>query len=194
VDRTGGTLLRRIKDPNDATAWREFDRIYRPLLLRYARARGLSDCDADDIAQQCMESVGRGMATFDYAGEKGGFKHWLHRIVENKATDLCRKRRLPLARTRDLNGPDPAAESPADTWERHWETEHLQYCLRHLRRELPDKTYRMFHLYALQERTADEVATMLGVTRNQVWLTKSRVLKQLRQMMVTLFGTEQADY
>jgi RNA polymerase sigma-70 factor (ECF subfamily) len=193
-DETSGTLLRRVKDRQDVTAWREFDRIYRPLMLRYARARGVSKADTEDIVQQCMQAVSNQMPGFDYDRERGRFKNWLRKLVDNRTIDHYRKQKLPQARTKDLDRPDVDTPPPPKVWDGHWEAEHLRYCLRLIRRSLPGKTYEIFHLYALQEKSAEEVATLLNVSRNQVWLAKSRVLKKLRETMVDLFGSEQADY
>ncbi len=45
------SLLKRVKDPDDAAAWREFHALYAPLLFRYARARALA-LDADALSKQ----------------------------------------------------------------------------------------------------------------------------------------------
>ena len=69
---TRASLLLRLKDPTDAEAWSEFHKLYAPLLYRYARRRGLSRDDAEEIRDQCLEVVTRKMPTFEYDKEKGG--------------------------------------------------------------------------------------------------------------------------
>ena len=45
---TRPSLLVRIRDARDAEAWREFVRLYSPLVYRFARRKGLQDADAAD--------------------------------------------------------------------------------------------------------------------------------------------------
>ena len=56
---TRDSLLARIGGPRDEEAWREFVTIYRPVVYRLARRRGLQHEDAEDLAQQVMISVRR---------------------------------------------------------------------------------------------------------------------------------------
>ena len=52
MNTTRTTLLSRLKTRSDAAAWSEFHRIYAPLLYRYARGRGLSRADAEEVRDQ----------------------------------------------------------------------------------------------------------------------------------------------
>ena len=45
---TSESLVLRVKDPADAAAWSAFLAIYRPVVYRLARSRGLQDADVDD--------------------------------------------------------------------------------------------------------------------------------------------------
>ena len=54
MDTTRASLLLRIKDTRNTHAWAEFDAIYRPMLYRFARARGLDDAAAEDLVQHCI--------------------------------------------------------------------------------------------------------------------------------------------
>lgn len=188
MDTTSSTLLGRLKDRRDSSAWCEFDRIYSRLLYRYARARGLSRADAEDAAQQCMAVVVRHISGFRYDKAKGGFKCWLRTMMENKTTDLYRRRRPAQARTRDLDRPDAARAGPEELWDREWDRQHFKYCLDKLRTQVSEDHYRAFRLYAIEEKPAAEVAGLLEMSANQVRLIKSRMLVRLRGLAKDLFG------
>ena len=47
---TSESLILRTKDPADAAACALFLAIYRPVVYRLARSRGLQDADAHDLA------------------------------------------------------------------------------------------------------------------------------------------------
>jgi len=48
------TLLARLSDPNDLSAWSEFAEIYEDAIYRYSRSRGLQDSDAWEVVQHVL--------------------------------------------------------------------------------------------------------------------------------------------
>ena len=52
-------------DPASEEAWSEFAGVYRPLVIRVARAKGLQHADAEDLAQDVLATVGRAIESFD---------------------------------------------------------------------------------------------------------------------------------
>ena len=93
MDTTRKSLLLKIKNRDDSGAWREFVSLYRPILLRFARARGLDADSAEDVAQHCLEAIVRHINSFEYDPQKGGFKKWLRTLVNNRIRSLFRKKR-----------------------------------------------------------------------------------------------------
>ena len=54
---TRESLIVRVKDPDDRDAWEQFVGMYRPVVYRVARRRGLQEADAQDLAQHVLMSV-----------------------------------------------------------------------------------------------------------------------------------------
>ena len=183
---TRTTLLVRVKDRSDAVAWGEFHKLYAPLLYRYARGRGLSREDAEDVRDECLAVVARKIADFEYDRAKGGFKSWLYRIASGKVIDLLRKRREQLADSQDVRNVVDPAPSPDELWDRHWRYEHLKYCVAAVRGSVSDRNYQAFCMLLFDDCSVDEVCTRLGMNANQVYKAKSRVLKQVREALSEL--------
>ena len=180
---TRSTLLTRLKNRGDAEAWSQFQKLYAPLLYRYARGRGLPREDAEDVRDQCLEVVARKIRTFQYDKAKGGFKNWLYRIAHRKVIDLLRKRHERIADSRELGAlPDPGL-TPDKIWEQHWEQEHLRYCVAQIRGSVSEMNYRAFHMLLFEECSVEEVRDHLGLNANQVYKAKSRVLQRVRELM-----------
>jgi RNA polymerase sigma factor (sigma-70 family) len=76
------SLLAKLNDPASEEAWAEFASIYRPLVYRVARAKGLQHADAEDMAQQVLAVVGSAIGRFDADGD-GSFRGWLFTITRN---------------------------------------------------------------------------------------------------------------
>ena len=111
MEPTRTSLLVRIKDPRDSQSWREFDSIYRPMLQRFARARGLDEAAADDVVQFCMANLAGKIKDFHYQPSKGHFRGWLSTMVENHIRTLARKPKQEQIQTQHLR--DAAAGEPS---------------------------------------------------------------------------------
>jgi RNA polymerase sigma-70 factor (ECF subfamily) len=184
----------RLKDRSDEGAWRTFDDLYRPLLVSYARWRGLNDADAEDVAQQCVEVVLAGIVEYEH---KASFKSWLRAIAEHKVVDRLRSRRREVqpatgqldACERPTSGTDRGA-SGGDEWDRQWKMAHLRHCAERVQHEVSDNTYAAFRAYAIDGREPGAVATAFGMSVNQVYVAKHRVLERIRAIMLELTGEE----
>jgi RNA polymerase sigma-70 factor (ECF subfamily) len=187
MEATRPSLLLRVKNPRDTQAWSEFYELYAPLLYRYARARGLSHEDAEDVQATCYAQLARQIRHFDYDRSKGGFKAWLCTLAARRVVDLRRKRREePLAgqTLEGLAGTDPA---PDQAWEEQWKYEHLRYCLEQVRNLVPRQTFEAFEMLVHGGHRAHDVGARLGLTANQVYKAKARILDLVRHKMAELF-------
>jgi RNA polymerase sigma-70 factor (ECF subfamily) len=178
VSRTRSSLLSRVRSLDDGPSWEEFDRLYRPLLVRYAIERGLSPDEAEEIAQQCMTAITEGIQSFR---RRVSFRGWLRGMIDHKVKDqLKRRRREAVARTADLEREQSREDNPALMWERHWNKMHLLYCLNRMKEEVSPLTYEAFEMYVIQELPVAEIAERLGMTPNQVYVAKHRVISRLK--------------
>lgn len=188
MEPTRASLLFRLKDAADASAWLEFDAIYRPIIHRFARVRGLADADADDITQQCMSVVHQHIRGFEYDPTKGRFKGWLKTMVNNRVRNFFRDRKDVAAETADLRRPEGREDSPEEAFDRVWMDEHLRHCLEQIRSEVGEATYAAFRGYVLEERPVEEICSTHKMTPNQVYQIKWRVTQKLGEKMKELVG------
>ena len=190
VDTTSPSLLIRIRDRDDTDAWSKFYDLYGPLLYRYARSRGLSHDDAEDVRGNCYEAIVKQIKTFEYDKEKGGFKAWLRTLVNRRVVDRLRKRKSQALESKHLR--DVQAETPAadELWDEYWKNQHLRYCIEAARQNVSTQSYEAFQLMAQEGLSAQAVAERLGLNTNQVYKAKARVLKAIRQQMALIYPDE----
>jgi len=186
---TRASLLIRIKDPSADEAWSEFHDLYAPLIYRYARMRGLNADDADDVRSECYKAIVQQIKTFDYDAAKGGFKAWLRTIVDRRVIDLFRKRREQQADTGDLRRLEADHPSPEQAWEAEWRNQHLKHCVEQLRSEVSRTTFEAFSIVVIQGRSVAEACEELGITPNQVYKARARMLHRVREKMAE-FGCD----
>ena len=56
---TQSLLLANIQSLENREAWAEFVQIYRPVIYRMARRRGMQDADAQDLSQDVLVRVSK---------------------------------------------------------------------------------------------------------------------------------------
>lgn len=194
METTRPSLLLRIRDPADGESWSTFHDLYRPILLRYALARGLSHADAEDVTQHVLASIHASIEAFEYDPAQGRFHGWLRTIVNNRVRNLMRDRDTErghgelLASERDEVDPAP---TPDRVFEELWMQEHLWHCLREVRSEVNERTYAIFERLVLEEIPVARICEEFGVDRGSVYTIKWRVTKRVAERMNRLTGEEQ---
>lgn len=189
--RTSTTLLEGLFDPHNVEAWRIFDARYRPLVLAYASRRGLRSADAEDLAQDALLAFAQAYRDEQYDRTRGRLRHWLGGIAHRRYVDLIRKRDRGIEVVRGEgktaiyeNLPDP--DEPDKIWEEEWEAHVLAICTERIRGEFGKQYWYVFEEYVLKNRSADEVARELDVTRNAVYVCKSKLLARVREIREAL--------
>jgi len=186
VDTTRPSLLARLKDRRDVTAWETFDEVYRPILLRFAASRGLDHADAEDVVQQCMAAIQDHIQGFDYDPQKGRFKGWLRTMVNNKIRNFLRDRRERQGDSRAFAELPSQEESPEEAFEKLWMQEHLWHCLRQLRGQVEDSTFLAFQRYVMEQWPIERVCAELQMKPNQVYTIKWRMTEKIAAKMSEL--------
>jgi len=181
---TRQTLLMRVRDRADQDAWREFDKLYRQLLVAVALKRGLQPEDAENLAQDVMLKVSKAMPQFEYDPEgKGRFRSWLFTIAYREiVSQQRRQKRQPVGSGAD-DVQEMLAEQPSRDQEDEFEREYRQHlfmaALRKVREEVKPVAYEVFCRAMIDGKTNDEIAQEFKINYQQVANHKHRVLQKL---------------
>jgi RNA polymerase sigma-70 factor (ECF subfamily) len=181
TEKTSASLLRRVKDPRDESSWREFVDIYEPLLYRYARLRGLTHENAQEVVQDSFTQLVQSMPEFEYSSDKGKFKGWMRRLANNKINDMFKRRRPVNALTDDFRRPQETESAADEIWEEQWKRKHLRYYLKEVLGEASPTTRQAFELYVVMEWPVEKVMESLNISADQVYAAKSRITQRLRK-------------
>lgn len=183
MDTTRPSLLLRIRNLDDFAAWCTFNQLYRPLLIRYATANGLDDNSAEDVAQDCLESVARHIETFEYDPARGRFKAWLGALVRNRVRNLVRRRREQPGADEALDVAEDDAPGPDERFEQMWLEQHLWHCLKELEATVDPKTYRAYVGFVIEQRPLESICAELGLTSSNVYTIKWRMTQRIAARM-----------
>jgi RNA polymerase sigma-70 factor (ECF subfamily) len=192
------TLLNRLKDGADADAWREFVRLYGPVVYGFARKRGLQDADAADLMQEVLRSVARNADKMEYDPKRGTFRGWLYTVTRNKIYNFLNgQRNRPravgdsAAQERLDAVPDRAAD-PDEDWDREYQRRLSAKAMDRVRTEFQANTWKAFWGTAVEGRPAQDVGAELSMSPGAVYVAKSRVLARLREEVQALQAEAEA--
>ena len=187
---TRATLLRRLQEFEGEQGWQEFFDIYWLFIFRNAMVDGLNEADAEDVAQQTLVAVWKGLPKFRYEPERAAFKTWLIDILKCRIVDLRRKqgRRPTVALAGEGTGtaplacvPDPASLTPDARWDAEWEANLLRAARERVWQRLGQRERQIYEYYESRERNVRETARDLGITSARVYVARYRVEKELKK-------------
>lgn len=186
---TSLSLLDRLQQPDNDCDWELFLSIYRPFLRRQLLRCGVRSRDVDDVLQESLAEMLIALPGFRHNGHVGAFRKWMKTIVARKAhrfQEQHKKNELAQAQF------GKSVEQFDDALERIIEREHDTHVIRCLldtiQPEFTETTWSAFKMQVVDEKKAAEVAEILGRTTNAVLISKSRVLRRLRQLGKGIVG------
>ena len=179
----------RLRNRTDEVSWQEFHERYGELLYRYARARGASAADAEDIVQEVEMYLFKAMEGFEYDTGKGRFRTYLRSAVVHamgrKAKKQARQGQMLDPHTFDYLA--AAQEAPEDRrWETEWRLHRLRWALRAIAADVEPITLEAFRVHVLAGRSVQETAEQVGLSVDSVYQAKSRVLKRVKAKLDSL--------
>ena len=189
---TSSGLLHRVK-AGEAEAWGRLIDIYGPLIYQWCRQSGLQSQDATDVGQEVFAAVARRIAEFRKQQPGDRFRGWLWTVTRNKIRDHFRARkRHPQARGSTdaqqqlANIPEPPQEPPMAMTGESPDNGLEQRAIEIVRAGVEEQTWRAFWLYAIDGRTAGEVADELKISVQAVYTANFRVRRKLREELEDL--------
>lgn len=187
---TRPSLLVRLKNRADQQAWHEFGDIYRPVIVRLARRKGMQHEDAEDLAQQVLMAVARAIDRFQPDRARARFRTWLHTIAHNLILNALRRGRLDHASGDSavlrLLEQQPARNDPDSELLRiEFQRELFRRAARQIRGEFQAKTWTAFWQTAVEGREPEQVAAELGKSPGAVYAARSRVMRRLREKLAS---------
>jgi len=186
IPETRDSLLVRLADTADCEAWHQFTAIYRPLVYRIGRRKGLQDADAQDLTQRVLLSVSRAIEQWQAGPKRARFRTWLHTIARNAVIDQLRAANPVVgeggttAQLRMQENADGRANVAELELEREYQREVFRWAARGVRDEFEESTWLAFWLSAVEGRPIPEVADELGKSVGAVYIARSRVIQRLR--------------
>lgn len=189
IVETRVTLIKKIADPADERAWEEFAGLYAPVILAFAKARGLQHEDAADVTQEALVSVARAIRNFEYDRSRGTFRSWLYTIARRRIADLLRRVERHKADA-GLDDIGVEVEAATEDEEARWDAEFRRHVLheasQRAREEFSDRVWRAFSATALEECSVEDASRELDMRPGAIYVARHRVMKRLQVIVQEL--------
>ena len=190
---TRNSLILRLRDRQDAAAWREFVSIYEPVIYRVATQRGLQHADAMELVQRVLFAVARAVDRFQPDCRRAKFRTWLYRITHN---EFCKEYSVSLKhrasgdsaiRTLLQQEPTPIEEEFSVEYRRSV----FRWAADRVKAQVKPATWQAFWETSVEGRSIAEVAKQQNMSVGALYIARSRVMARL-QREATLYE-EQSD-
>jgi RNA polymerase sigma-70 factor (ECF subfamily) len=187
--------LKRTDPAPRELAWRQFYDRYAPVIFDYARRRGASAQQADEVVQNVIGGFFEASPRFVYDPARGRFRGYLKSCVGRALARMhgTRARHDPVP-VDELQLPDDRVGDEAELWERLWRQQLLRRAVeiarQHYSRKGKLQTFLAFEQNVLQGKSAADTAQALGMNVGSVHTAKTRVTEKLREIRATLEDEE----
>ena len=194
---TRSSLLSRLKNASDGVSWQAFVDNYGKLIFHVCLRSGLQRQEAEEVVQDTILAVAKGIQNFEYDPEKCAFKTWLLTVTRSKiANQLARQARTggrvdhgDDSRPTPLLDRVPDAQGQAqweNVWEDEWKQNLMDAAIQRVKQRVAVEHYQMFDLFVLKGWPARDVAKTLGVTIAHVYVAKHRLAKLIQKQFAAL--------
>ena len=176
---THKSLLERVQN-GEEIAWREFYGRYAPVIRFVGSLYHFNESECEDLVQNVMLKFFDSRKKFVYREKQTKFRTWFAAVIRSQAVDYIRK----VNRGRANPLPEDDSQDPfSDQFLQEWRRVMLEEAMDELRVRVDPVTFQAFELYGMQNRDAAEVAGLLHLNRDQLYVAKSRCLKILREII-----------
>lgn len=184
--KTDERLIARVQTAMDQDAWSEFYALYRPVVLRMARKRGLQEADAEDVCQRILLSVSKAIGDWTPQPNKP-FRAWLGTIARNAIVNAIARRPRDIgagltAVVEQLHELPASEEGAAEV---EWETrkELFRRATHVIRDEFAPISWEMFWSTEVLGKSVESVAEACQRSTGAVYIARCRIMKRLREFV-----------
>ncbi|MCM8525407.1 MAG: sigma-70 family RNA polymerase sigma factor [Lentisphaeraceae bacterium] len=181
---TRQTLLIKLRDQYDDSAWKEFLEFYRPYIYRVVQNfKNIQTADREDIIQNVMVIAWKRLPTFEYKKDKGGFRYWLSKVTQNAVYAYWNKNTKnsffdEAENAAELqNGLDPEIDRISNE---EWKKYIVEKAWENVKKQFNEVSLEVFERLSSGEK-GEDVAKDLKLSANSIYVYKKRVLAALQK-------------
>ncbi len=183
--QTSKSLLERLRQGSDQTAWTEFVHRYGQQIYRWCRAFGLQEADAEDVTQTVLVKLTDKLRAFCYDPSRS-FRAYLKTLTQYAWCDFLELHNRPGAGTGDSAMVQTlqtvqARDDLVQLLNAEFDQELLEEASERVRLRVEPHTWEAFRLTAVEGLSGAEAAARLSMKVATVFKAKSKVQQMLQE-------------
>jgi len=192
--KTSLTLLGRLNDRYDSSAWEDFVETYRKYIFVIIVKMGVKTLDAEDLTQQVLLKLWEKLPEFCYESNKR-FRSYVATVTKNKVNDFYRCLNIEHRHMNQLsaalreNEVKLDASELDDLVEKEWELFILNRALDRVEPDFSGQAMNAFKL-SLEGLDSAQIAERLNLKPDSVTKlnrrVKSKMIEQIKQLKIEL--------
>lgn len=190
-ETTRSSVLRAVADTDNAAAWERFFDLYAGFVFAFARSKGLSADDADDLVQSVFADLSRTLPTFDYDRNKGKFRSYLLKLVNWRLADKLnlskRDESLKAAYWNEIKVANSRGSDSALA-DRKWQEAALKEALRRLQPEIRPDHFAAFVESTVEGLDVETVMKLHNLTRDNLYQIRTRLTAKLKPLVAAVLA------
>ncbi|MEZ6094562.1 MAG: sigma-70 family RNA polymerase sigma factor [Pirellulaceae bacterium] len=180
---TQSLLLANIQAIENREAWEEFVLLYRPVIYRMARRRGMQDSDAQDLTQDVLLRIARSIEKWESRPDVR-FRHWLRKVANNailSALTKSNRQHVVGAAADQWLEETPETSAASQELQNECLREQYQRAAAIVRSDVSPATWKAFEMTVVQGMSCEQAAESLSKSIGTIYASRSRILKRLQQ-------------
>ena len=180
---TRKSLIVRLKNEQNDSAWRDFVCTYEGFLNRLVRRQGVPERHIPDVTQQILLTIAKSVDGWSDDGNAASFRRWLTTVSRNVVVRFMSRERKQAG---GVGGSDLIAvlqnieAAPDENSIRQYEHELIVWAAEQVRHEFLETSWRAFWLTVIDGQSVEHVAKQLGVSPGSIYMSRSRIMAKIK--------------
>ncbi len=180
---TRPSLIVRLRDPNDQSAWWAFAQDYESFLKHLAIRLGVPTHHVADVTQQILLAIATSVDQWSADGREASFRRWVHTIARHTVIKFMagvRRHPAPLGGSDAIRMLDAQVHPNDPSIERQYDHELIVWAAGKVRHEFAATSWQAFIRTMIDGEPVTDVAASLGVSTGSIYMSRSRIIARIR--------------
>ncbi len=182
---TRATLIIRSQDQDDEMAWEEFTNYYQGFILIVLKKMAIHPNVHDDVVQECLLKIWKGLPQFQLNQDRAKFRTWLHTVIRNTAFSYFTKNKKHHLDKVSIDHEETATVLQTDCEiggmiEKEWEIYICERAMKNIQKLFSERALNVFKMF-IEGVEVSEIAEKMDIKENSVYKLKNRVKAKYQQ-------------